>query len=254
MVHYRRALEIDPDFAPAMAHLARSEARAQRNVDGDERRLARADALVGRALALDPSLPSVLEAAADLRGNRFDYRGAAELYRRLIDDRPRDHQLWDQLCWSLGYAVPPQLEEATAACDRALALQPDFHPAFYHRSRVHALAGRLGAARADLDRLEVLAPRSTLAASGRYWVAMAAGTPAEALAALEPLPRKNLELAWRAMALGAAGDLDRAFAELDAALAAGYRDRDDLREGRFWAPLRGDQRWASTLRRRGLEP
>ena len=249
--HYRRALEIDPDFAPALANLARCEMRLHRNVDGDPERLVRAEALVGRALAVDPGLPHVLLAAGDVRGNRFDYRGAAALHRRLLDQLPRDHEVWDQVGWELQYATPPVLDEAEAACRRSLELQPDYFPAVYHLLRIHALMGRLDLAAEDERRLAALAPRSLLLPLGRFWIALCAGRPSDALAAM-PEPTTHLHLAWRAMAHVACGEADRAFAVLDRAIAAGYRDREDLAGGRFWGALRDDPRWPALLRRHGL--
>jgi hypothetical protein len=97
-----------------------------------------------------------------------------------------------------------------------------------------------------------------LVQSGRYWVALGSGRPADALAAVSALKDHdrytNLELAWRAIALGKMGRTDEAYAELEKALAAGYADSAELRGSTFWAPLRGSPRWNATLARHGLTP
>jgi TolB-like protein len=254
--HFRRALELDEAFAPALAGLASCEAYGYRDWASRPELLEHAERLAGRALALDPQLVPAHKAAADIRGYRFDYQGAAAQYRRILELAPRDHVIWDQLCWALGYEAPPALGEAEAACQRAIALQPSYPNAHYHLLRVHVLAGRLREAEADLAELERLSQASQLPilpAAGRFWVALGQGRPAEALAQLRE-QHTNLNDAWRAMALAQLGRKDDAFATLERSLAGGYRDAGDLRSGQWWEPLRRDGRWAATLARHGLKP
>lgn len=250
--HFRRALAIDAEFAPALAGLAACEGMLYRNWESLPEHLDRAEALVGKALALDPQLVPAIKAAADVRGDRFDYAGAAEQFRRVTELTPRDHVGWDQLCWALGYQVPPALDEAAAACRRALQLEPRYPSAWYHQLRVHVLSGQLDEADADLAQLERLSA-GALRTPGRFWLAMGRGRPADALRVLEGR-FTNLDQAWRAMALAQLGRKDRAFEELEAALAGGYRDAADLRGTRWYEPLRADPRWGPTLRRHGLAP
>jgi hypothetical protein len=253
---FERALRIDPDFAPALGGLATVEAHRYRDFEGAGGALERAEVLASRALALDPRLPTALHAAAAVRAMRFDYAGGAALLRRVVDEVPRDHDAWDKLCWALGYSIPPPLEEAEAACLRALELQPSFVAAHYHMLRVHVLQGRLDLAAQDHDRIRTLAPDNMLLGAGGFWIAMAKGEPREALAALDVGGEKgtNLEVAWRAMAHGQLGELDKAFARLDSALTLGFRDVADLRATRYWAPMRADPRWARTLAAHGIKP
>jgi len=49
------------------------------------------------------------------------------------------------------------------------------------------------------------------------------------------------------MALAQLGQRDEAFRELTAALAAGYRDAPGLWRSRWFAPLRGDPRFAPLM-------
>jgi hypothetical protein len=83
------ALAIDPDFAPAMAGLASSEALTYRDWESKAEHLDRAEALAGQALALDPQLVPALQ-AADVRAYRFDYQGAAAQYRQVTQFVPRN--------------------------------------------------------------------------------------------------------------------------------------------------------------------
>jgi TolB-like protein len=251
--HFERAIAIDADFAPALAGLAACEAMIYRNWESRPDRLQRAEALVGKGLALDPQLVPALKAAADIRGYRFDYAGAAEQFRRITALTPRDHVIWDQLCWALGYVLPPALEEAESACRRAIALEPGYGPTRYHLLRVHVLSGRPDAAETDLLELERISPGTVLGIPARYWLAMGRGRPAEALRALEGR-NTNLDQAWRAAALARLGRKEQAFAALAAALAGGYRDVADLRGSPWYEPLRRDPRWEATLARHGLAP
>lgn len=250
-----QALRIDPDFAPALGALAAVLAHVYRDFDSSPALLERAESLAGRALALDPKLTTALTAAASVRSMRFDYAGGAALYRRVVAETPTDHDAWDKLCWSLGYAIPPSLDEAEVACRRALALQPSFYPSHYHLLRLHVLQGRLDLAEQDIAHLRAIAPDNPLVFAGRFWLAMANGKPRDALDALSTRGSDtNLDVAWRAMAHAQLGELDAAFAQLDAALSDGYRDVNDLRTNRYWEPLRRDARWASTLARHGIKP
>jgi adenylate cyclase len=248
-----KALAIDPDFAPALAYQAQAIALNYRDFDSSPAVLARADSLASRAMALDPLLPAALKAAGDVRANRYDYVGAAPLYRRVIEATPNDHVTWDQLCWDLGYAGPPHLEEGEQACRRSLALQPHYWPSQYHLLRIHVQQGRMAEAQADLAALRA-GTQTQLADAGAYWIALGSGRPREALAVIAGQPDTNLNEAWRAMALAQSGDLGPAFDKLDRAIGGGYRDTTDLRRSPFWNPLRADPRWAATLKRHGLEP
>ena len=253
IAHLDRALAIDPDFAPALAVLAQATALAYRDFDSSPATLARADSLAGRAIALDPQLPAALKAVGDVRANRYDYVGAVPLYRKVVEATPRDHVAWDQLCWALGYAGPPNLEEGELACRRAQALQPGYFPSHYHLLRIHVQQGRMAEAKADLAALKA-ATDTQLTEAGSFWEAMGDGRPRDALAAIDKPEATSLNLAWRAMALAQLGEKDRAFEKLEAALAGGYADVSDLRRSKFWAPLRADPRWEATLARHGIAP
>ena len=250
--HFEKALAIDTNFAPALASLAIADTSTYRNFDSSPSWLARAEALADRAMAIDPQLPTALNASANLRAVHFDYLGAAEQYRRVVALMPRDHVAWDRLCWTLGYAVPPLLAEAESACMRARELQQDFPGPLYHLLRVHVLENRLAQAEVDLVALGEH-NGGGLVGSGRFWIALASKRPKDALDAIGG-QKTNLNAAWRAMAYAQLGDLDRGFASLEKALASGYRDVPDLRQTSWYEPLRRDPRWAKTLRGHGIEP
>jgi len=252
--HFDRALAIDPGFAPAMAGLAEAEAQVYRNFDSDARRLDRGEALVARALAIDPRLGRARIAAALMRANRYDYTAGSALLRQVVADEPRNYLAWDYLCWSLGYLRPPPLNEAEDACRRALAINPGYAEPWYHLERVLVLGGRIAEAELAFKNLEEHFPGSPLIDAGRFWLFMGTKRPLEALAAAQRWSQNPLSRAWSAMALAQAGEKDRAFEQLESALAGGYRDVADVRASPYFATLRADPRLAPLLAKHGLSP
>ena len=248
--HFERAVEIDPRFAPAFAGLANAEAEIYRNFDSSPDWLSLAEAHVKRALEIDPGLVRALFSAGKLRGVRYDYAGAAERFRQVVALEPQNYMGWDYLCWALGYLTPPPVQEAERACRASIAIKPGLELAHYHLARVLIVQGRLDEAEQEIRYIAEYAPASYLVHGGRFWIAMAAGRPREALASLdraEQMRRTPMGRAWAAMALGKAGQLDQAFAELEEALARGYRDLPDLRSNPYFEPLRSDPRYAALL-------
>ena len=254
--HFERALEIDPRFAPAMAGLASAEAQTYRNVDSTPARLERAQALVARALAVDPRLVRALFASGEIRGVSYDYRGAAERFRQVTGLEPRNYLAWDYLCWALGYVTPPEVAEAEKACRRAIQINPAFGESYYHLARVLIPQGRFPEAERALGELAEHFPDSYLVRSGWFWLHLGADRPREALAVVEQdrqIMGTGLGRAWAAMALAQLGRLDEAFAEFDEGLAGGYRDLPDLRSNPYFEPLRRDPRFGRMLATHGIE-
>jgi adenylate cyclase len=253
--HFERAVEIDPRFAPAFAGLANAEAEIYRNFDSSPDWLALAEAHVKRALEIAPGLVRALFSAGKLRGVRYDYAGAAERFRQVVALEPQNYMAWDYLCWALGYLTPPPVQEAERACRASIAINPGLELAHYHLARVLVVQGRLEEAEQEIRYVAEYAPTSFLVHGGRFWIAMAARRPREAMASLdraEQLRRTPTGRAWAAMALGQSGQLDQAFAELDEAIARGYRDLPDLRSNPYFDPLRRDPRYAALLRKMNL--
>lgn len=60
--------------------------------------------------------------------------------------------------------------------------------------------------------------------------------------------------AWQAAALAQNGQIEEAFTRLEEALDAGYRDAADLRNSRWYQPLRKDPRFEKLLAKHGLGP
>jgi tetratricopeptide (TPR) repeat protein len=253
--HYERALAMDGNFAPALAGIADVELQLQRNFDGDQSRLDRAEVAARRALVIDPRLSLARINLAAVKANRFDYAGAAEDLRGLVADDGRNYIAWDRLCWVLGYAEPPLAVEAEQACRRSLEINPGYGEAYYHLVRALALQGRELEARQALAALQESPSSTNLARLGQFWISLAGGRPREALDALQVdagFKPTQLSPAWTAMALAQLGETGRALEALDVALSRGYRDVPSLLRSRWYEPLRKDRRFAPLLARYGI--
>lgn len=248
--HFEQALDLDPEYAPALAGLASAAAQTYRNIDSNPAYLSRAQGLVDRALEIDPRLTRARMARGELRAVCFDYAGAAQVFREIVVDEPRNYFAWDLLCWALGYMNPPPLAEAEEAGRRALEINPDYAEPYYHLLRVYALQGSFEMAERALNHLEEHFPSSSLCRSGRFWLLLAQGRPREAATVLESDTglTGNLRKAMLAAAWAQAGELERALALLEEALLEGYRDDGNLRRSPWFTALRAHPRFESLLR------
>jgi TolB-like protein len=252
LVHFERALAIDPRFAPAMAGVASVEAQYYRDFDADPARLARAEELAGRALQIDPRLGRALLALGEVRVARYDYSGGAEMFARLCEDEPQNYLAWDFLCWAEGYRTPPRAAEAEQACRRSLQISPGHANTQYHLARALLQQQKIVEASRAMAVLDERQPNSSLSHAGHFWLELYQGRPREAIAAISGEPPTPLNLAWRAIAHGQLGEMDRAFGDLEGALAGSYRDTGELRTSRWFAPLRKDPRFEAMMKKFGV--
>ncbi|MCM2255121.1 MAG: protein kinase [Vicinamibacteria bacterium] len=254
--HLERALQLDPDFPLALVGLSRVESQYHRNLDPRPERLERAEQLARRALALQPRLTEAQLAMGQVLGNRYDYAGAVERFREATRLEPGSAYAWDLLSWALAYLQPPDARAAEDAARRAIVLQPALIGAHYHLGRALLLQGRFDEATAAFVQCRRMDPTFEAADGGIAQVHLARGSYVEARAALGRMRQRGspVYLVTEAMVLAGEGDRGGALAALDRALAAGYRDGGALRSSPHLAALRGDPRYVTLLRGRGLEP
>ena len=79
--NFEKALQLDPNYAPALAGLSLVESFYYRNLDPSEAHMHQARQLAERALAIDPQLAEADVAMGNVYGNMFDYVHAAEKAR-----------------------------------------------------------------------------------------------------------------------------------------------------------------------------
>jgi TolB-like protein/Flp pilus assembly protein TadD len=190
---YEKAIELDPDYAPAYARLAQAHAwMHQLRYDLGEDRLVAAKRAADRALALDPDLPAARVAlglyyywgrsnyeraiqefslARDLqpsnapallqignvrrRQGRFD--DAIESYRKSADLDPRSFRAWFALGETMLFVR--RYEEARTYLERVTALAPEFLEGYVQRARLALnAAGDLAEAQRILRQAEERIP------------------------------------------------------------------------------------------------
>jgi len=115
--HYRRALELKPDYLPALYNLGL--------VLHETNRLEEAEGLFRRAYALDPADADVLAHLGAVLCKRSSFDQAAQVFREALGLAPESPDLW---LW-LGRAclqIPGRREEAVRCLRQCIALKPDF--------------------------------------------------------------------------------------------------------------------------------
>jgi TolB-like protein/Tfp pilus assembly protein PilF len=125
IAEFDRATAIDPGFARAWAALAdayRLLGAPGWEADEPAGLTRRAEALSGRALALEPDLPEALAVLGMVRLNNWDLAGAEASLRRAIASSPnlaQAHQYLSSVLTAAG-----RFDEAIAAAERARVLDP----------------------------------------------------------------------------------------------------------------------------------
>src|ERR1039458_167287 len=189
--NFEKALQLDPNYAPALAGLSMVEAFYYRNLDPSEAHLRQARQLAERALAIDPQLAEADVAMANVYGNMFDYVRAAEKSREAASLEPDNAHAWDQLSWALGYQQPPDSADAEKAAREAIRLQPSMFQAHYHLGRALLQQKRFPEAIAAFEQAKSISPASGTADFGLAQVYIAQGDYDRAITTLLSLPKAD---------------------------------------------------------------
>jgi tetratricopeptide (TPR) repeat protein len=236
-----RALEIDPDYAPALALLGNIA-----TVDDP----AGAARLLERALALAPSDADVM---------RFSTRLLLALGRTsealaLADTAVRHDPLNPALLRIRGVAqfFAGQYDESIASVNAALTLDPELAQTHSQLGEAQLFRGNAAAAVAEFER----EPSEVWRLLGLARAYHALGRKTDSDAALAELIAKH-EKDWAyniAYVCAFRGEADRAFAWLEKAVE--YRDPGlaDIASDRSFSNLHSDPRWLPFLRRIGKAP
>jgi len=290
LLHFQRALELDPAYAPAWAGLAECHTtRASRGMAPPSEALAEAGAAANRALELDESLAEahVVLGIIEARNQRLPQ--AFRSLRRALELNPGLPSAWATLgrvyycverhaeaqeAMFKALALDPlsmihhttvgdalyyarQYERSTEYYRRAIVLDPRFDGAHTDLARSLEALGRFDEARAEYEEGRKLAGGVAGPSFGLAHLAASMGDTAEArriLGELVAARARRVVSAWGIAALHASlGDVDDAFRWLEIAIEEGATGLVFLRVHPRLDPIRSDPRYAELVRRLGLD-
>ena len=256
-VLFRRAIELDPGYAQALAGLADSlSQQIQWRFLAAEPALTEAEAAAHRALELAPDLAEAHVALGNIRSLKGDDAGARAAFQRAIALNPSLHEAHYYLgrhCYALGdYAF------AAACFEEAFRLRPDqfavlgLAVAAVEAGGDHARALRLcERIRDGLRRQVELEPEN---ARAHFFLGGALirlgdreGGLAESEFALKLRPDEFATLYNVACNYAMAGELEHALDLLERAIQLGFGYVDWFQNDLDLAPLRGHPRFATLL-------
>ncbi len=240
---FTKALELDPNYAPALSGLALVEINYYRDVDSDAKHLERAEEFAHRALEIDADLSSAHEALSALYGAKYDYRRSAEEAREAVRLRPDDASAWGTLAWALTYQQPPDSIEAEKAARESIRLRPVAFSTYYQLGRALILQRRYSEAASAMETVRRLSPDSALADVGMAQVFLAQGEYHRALTIMLKYQQTATQLALLSSIYAASGENKKALDTLQQALAKGYGDFAAIDANPYYSGLRSDPRF-----------
>jgi len=288
--HARRALDLDPNLAPAWSAVADCHAfRALRGAAPPAEAFAEGTRAAMKALELDPSLADAHAALGVIRSHSGDLAGGLRSLEQAIRLNPGLAAAHDRLGRVL-YAYGRH-DEAIAAMNKAVSLDPlsmfirtgagdaHYYAREYEKSVVHyrmaleldprfdgahtdlarslEALGRFDEARAEYEEGRRLSGGVAGPSFGLAHLEAASGNVAEArrlLAELTEARSRRVVSAWGIAALHASlGDADEAFRWLEIALEERAAGMILLKVHPRLDPIRHDPRYAALVRRVGLE-
>jgi serine/threonine protein kinase/Flp pilus assembly protein TadD len=248
---FEKALQFDPDYAPALAGLSWVEAQIYRNVDANPSHLQRAEQFAQRALTLAPRLAETHLALGTVDADKYDYAGAAREFAIATSTNPDDAYAWDLLSWALAYEQPPDAIGAEKASRECLRLQPTTFPkTYYHLGRALLLQQRYPEAMAAFQQAQKLDPHDYFGDLGMGQVYLAQGDYDKALVSVSKgLRPAGINYFWLSAAYAARGNKEKTLATLQKAFEAGFNDFAALDASPYFSSLRTDSRFQQLTQR-----
>ena len=212
----RRAIELDPNYAPALASLASTVAINRQNPEGIARDRTEAAARARRAIELAPSLAEAYAALALIQGEHLPSSERLLMHTVALD--PGNAEAWNWLGNSYGKRALHA--QAMAAYDRAVAIDPYYAAPAANLLNLRLESGQPRAAEALIARIDRAGsdPAATAALRARLLVHQGDYSTAAALLLKQPGAPAN----WPASARGELGG---------ALLRLGYADLT----GQLWS-------------------
>jgi serine/threonine protein kinase/tetratricopeptide (TPR) repeat protein len=246
--HFQVALDLDPNYALALAGLSSVEGYYYRDIKSDPAHLLRAEQLAKQSLAIDPQLAEAHVAMGRVLGAKFRYAEAAAESRLATQEEPDNTSGWDLLSWALTYQIPPEPVEAEKAARTTIRLNPSFAYAYYHLGRALYEQGRFQEAMAAFDRCEEVAGNSAGADLGRAQALGAQKHYIEALALMQRRERQTeVDKYWLSVFYAGNGDKEKSLQTLQQSFDLGFRDTAAINAEPAFAPLRDDPRFKQLL-------
>jgi TolB-like protein len=154
---YRKAVELDPNFALAWTRLSSMQSQAYWQVDSSPARLTVAKTAVNRALALDPSLPEVHLALAYYRYYvERDFTGALAELRQAEQALPNDTDVVKTIAFI--QRRQGQWDKALAGLRRTVELDPRDIEGYSNLALTYEALRRFPEALATFDRASTWEP------------------------------------------------------------------------------------------------
>ena len=225
--HFEKALDLDPDYPLALAGLSVVGSFYYLfGVDRSPERLQSAEDLARQALALDPELAEGHEALGGALEFQGDHANAILEYEQAVRLDPKSAVTWCHLAWACNSQDPPDLTRAEVAAREAIRLRPGYFWSYY----------QLGTALRGQERYEE------------------AVSVVEYALQLNPAFRFGHRFIAEISSIHASlGDTDKALAELERALAGGYRDFAAIDADPHFDSLRNDPRFQALLEKYGQD-
>ena len=247
--HFESSLQLDPNYAPALAGLSHVEGYYYRDLDSNVAHLERAEKLAKQALAIDPQLPEAHIALGRVFGLLYQYAEASRELSLAVQSEPDNALAWDIYSWTLTYETPPKATEAEKAAREAIRLNPSMGYAFYHLGRALYMQNRIPEAMAAFDRCEELVGNSDVANLGRAQALAAQNRYPEALATMLKgrTPKTSSDFYWLSACYAGNGDKEKAIASLQKSFGLGYADFPAINANPAFSSLRNDPRFQQLL-------
>ncbi|HYE64041.1 MAG TPA: tetratricopeptide repeat protein, partial [Pyrinomonadaceae bacterium] len=287
IAHFKRAIELDPDFA--LAHCALGSCYANRVIKGagDVEDYERAEEALQKGLALDPKNVEAHMQMVFIYLSRGQKQRAREMVDKLRHECPNDVGV--QFASAYLLRLDGEYDRALRSLGRMLRLNPaERLVVSYNRARIFMYQGRYDDAMMELDQGSAIEPDHPLVKTFRAVALFRRGEPAAAAEILRDVLAKNPEMDgvrphlamclsalgeheaaraqltervkeiaeadhdvpyWLASAYAMEGMRDEVFEWLERAISLGNENRPWFEINPVWEPLREDPRFRELMRR-----
>jgi serine/threonine protein kinase/tetratricopeptide (TPR) repeat protein len=230
VTHFKRAVQLDPNFALAWCALGGAYANRVIKIIGGQADYQLAAEALERALELKPGLPEARLHMVFVELARGNKQQAREIAAGLVKESPND--VGAQFAWATVARLDGRYQDALDAYARMLRINPAERPVVsYNRARVFLYQHRLDDAEAELNLGAQMEPNHPLIRSFRAIICAYGGDLDGAERTMRETLRRNPDMdgirPLLAQFLGLKGDHDAALRELaEGALRVGEANFD----------------------------